>query len=155
MIDFALTAEQESMRQAAATFAPDFLSTAREIHEKEQTRHARFRSLRTLYGKAVKAGLVAEQIPQALSGAGGPLTEAAILVEEIYATDNSAALTILATGLGLLPLIFCVSCRSFCRKKGIHWPAKSTQSPKVRRTGWRKVHMDCTQQLAKMAKIGS
>jgi len=44
-------------------------------------------------------------IPQPLGGTGGSLIDATLLVEELYAADTSAALTIFATGLGLHPLM--------------------------------------------------
>lgn len=53
---------------------------------------------------AVAGGVLKGQISPAHGGSGGSLTEAAILVEECYAVEPSAALTIFATGLGLTPL---------------------------------------------------
>jgi alkylation response protein AidB-like acyl-CoA dehydrogenase len=44
-------------------------------------------------------------VPKALGGGGGTLVQSAILVEEMYAADPSASLTIFATGLGLMPVV--------------------------------------------------
>lgn len=65
----------------------------------------RFRSTQPIYAEAVKAGIIKAQIPSALGGLGGPLIDAAIVVEELYAVGTSASLAILGTGLGLTPLI--------------------------------------------------
>ena len=44
-------------------------------------------------------------VPAALGGMGGKLIDSVILVEEMYKSDRSAALTIFGTGLGLSPLL--------------------------------------------------
>lgn len=53
----------------------------------------------------MEAGLIKAQIPKQIGGAGGPLVESALVVEEFYAVETSASLTILGTGLGLTPLV--------------------------------------------------
>lgn len=106
MIDFTLTPSQHQLRTAASSFRTTVLSTARDSYDTLPTQTERFRALRPTYRKAVEAGLVAGQVPKALGGTGGALIDAALLVEEIYHGDPSAALAVLGTGLGLLPLIF-------------------------------------------------
>lgn len=105
MIDFTLTEQQEQLRQNSATFKTQVLSRARGLYEKHSTQAARFQSTRPLYAEAVKYGMIRGQIPAALGGGAGLLVDAAIIVEEIYATDPSTALTVLGAGLGLTPLI--------------------------------------------------
>ena len=71
---------------------------------KLQHHHERFQATRPVYREAVAAGLIKGQIPPHLGGTGGSLLEAAIMVEEMYAVEPSAALTIFGTGLGLTPI---------------------------------------------------
>lgn len=109
MIDFQLSPEQLAMRNAVRGFARANLQTARSIYEAQRASSSawedRFRSTQPIYAEAVKAGLIKAQVPKQLGGAGGPLIEAALVVEEFYAVETSASLTILGTGLGLTPLI--------------------------------------------------
>lgn len=108
MIDFTLTPEQQQVRSHVREFAKNHLSKARGLYD-PAVPHAkwedRFRSTQPLYAEAVKAGMIKAQVPAALGGIGGSLTDAAIVVEEMYAVETSASLTMLATGLGLTPLI--------------------------------------------------
>lgn len=103
-IDFHLSPTEEGIRQAAASFAAGPLKQARKTYMQHQHHYERFQSTRPIYHQAVAGGLVKGQIPPALGGSGGTLIEAAIMVEEMYAVEPSASLTILATGLGLTPL---------------------------------------------------
>jgi nitroalkane oxidase len=108
MVDFTLTPEQHAIRTAVRRFAAIHLKDARSLydpptpHEKWEER---FRSTKPIYRTAVEAGLIKAQIPTQLGGLGGGLVDAAIVVEEMYAVETSASLTILGTGLGLTPLI--------------------------------------------------
>ena len=108
MIDFELSPQQEAIRGAVHTFATTHLKKARSLYD-PPTPHAkweeRFRSTKPLYRAAVEAGLIKAQIPAQLGGTGGALIDAALVVEEMYAVEASASLTILGTGLGLTPLI--------------------------------------------------
>ena len=103
-VDFHLAPAEESIRKAAAAFAAGPLKEARPTYIQYQKHHERFQSTRPIYREAVAAGLIKGQIPPHLGGVGGTLIEAAILVEEMYAVEASASLTIFATGLGLTPL---------------------------------------------------
>jgi nitroalkane oxidase len=105
MIDFTLSEEQQKLRAGAAAFAQAHLKPAREVYAQHATQEARFRSTRPTYEAAVRAGLISGQIPTALGGGSRGLVDAAIVVEEFFAVEPSAALTILGTGLGLTPLL--------------------------------------------------
>lgn len=105
MIDFTLSSGQQHLRSAAQTFAQNVLAGARASYSKLSDQRARFQSTLPIYRSAVQAGLIQGQIPTTLGGTGGPLVDAAILVEELYTVEPSASLTILGTGLGLTPLI--------------------------------------------------
>ena len=108
MIDFELTPQQHDIRQAVNSFAKAHLVNARSVYEPDPP-HAkwedRFRSTKPIYEAAVQSGLIKAQIPVPLGGTGGELIDAAIVVEEMYAHETSASLTILGTGLGLTPLV--------------------------------------------------
>ncbi|KIX00625.1 uncharacterized protein Z518_09690 [Rhinocladiella mackenziei CBS 650.93] len=109
MIDFELSPEQLALRNAIRSFAQANLKSARSVYEPQGVPFTkwedRFRSTQPIYDNAVKAGLIKAQIPKELGGMGGPLVEAALVVEEFYAVETSASLTILGSGLGLTPLI--------------------------------------------------
>jgi nitroalkane oxidase len=108
MIDFTLSSTQQALRSQAAYFASNVLSQAPATYKKFARQDERFRSLKPVYEQAVAGGLIKGMIPQSLGGTGGTggsLIDATLLVEELYAADTSAALTIFATGLGLHPLM--------------------------------------------------
>jgi alkylation response protein AidB-like acyl-CoA dehydrogenase len=104
-IDFQLSPSEEGIRNAAAGFAATVLKDARKTYLQYSNHSERFQSTRPIYRKAVEAGLIKGQVPAPLGGTGGSLVEAAILVEELYATEPAASLTVFATGLGLTPLV--------------------------------------------------
>lgn len=108
MIDFELTPEQQAIRNAIRGFANAHLKNARSLYDPPLPHpkwEDRFRSTQPIYRAAVEAGLIKAQIPAPLGGTGGSLNDAALVVEELYAIETSASLTILGTGLGLTPLI--------------------------------------------------
>ncbi|KAI0404730.1 acyl-CoA dehydrogenase [Xylaria palmicola] len=102
-IDFHLSESEAGTRAAAAAFARDVLGKARAAYAGHSSHADRFRATRPTYEAGVAAGLVKGQLAPALGGSASPLVESAILVEEFYAVEPSAALTIFATGLGLTP----------------------------------------------------
>lgn len=103
-VDFQLSPAEEGIRAAAAAFAAGPLKEAKKTYLKHQQHHERFQSTRPIYRQAVAGGLIKGQIPPHLGGTGGSLVEAAILVEEMYAVEPAASLTIFSTGLGLTPM---------------------------------------------------
>ena len=108
MIDFTLTSEQQAVRQNTRAFARNHLTNARSLYSPSPPHtkwEDRFRSTKPIYAAAVSAGMIKAQIPAAIGGLGGDLVDAALVVEELYAHETSASLTILGTGLGLTPLI--------------------------------------------------
>ncbi|CEL06535.1 hypothetical protein ASPCAL09708 [Aspergillus calidoustus] len=104
MVSFNLTESEQAARTAARTFAATHLKPAKSAYEALSTPEARFQSLQPIYEAAVRAGLIKAQIPAPVGGTSTSLVEAAILVEEFYAVEASASLTIFGTGLGLTPL---------------------------------------------------
>ncbi|KAK3329235.1 acyl-CoA dehydrogenase/oxidase [Apodospora peruviana] len=103
-VDFRLGPTEAGTRTAAAGFAQHVLKPARAEYMKHEHHHERFQATQPAYAAGVKGGLLKGQISPAHGGAAGSLVEAAVMVEECYAVEPSAALTIFATGLGLTPL---------------------------------------------------
>lgn len=93
------------MRAGAQAYAQKVLTGAHAVYSKKLNQRERFRSIRSFYREAVAAGQVKGQIPVPLGGTCESLLDAAIVLEELYATDPSVTLTVAATGLGLTPLI--------------------------------------------------
>jgi alkylation response protein AidB-like acyl-CoA dehydrogenase len=104
MVSYNLTESERAARTAARTFAATHLTPAKSTYASLPTPEARFQSLKPTYEAAVRAGLIKAQIPAPVGGSSTSLIEAAILVEEFYAVEASASLTIFGTGLGLTPL---------------------------------------------------
>ncbi|CAG8978710.1 hypothetical protein HYALB_00004693 [Hymenoscyphus albidus] len=105
MIDFSLTPRQTAIRSSAQEFATTTLLKSSSLTTSHPDPLAKFQATSPLYEAATKAGLIKAQVPETLDGTGGPLIEAALCAEEFYAVEASVSLTILGTGLGLLPLI--------------------------------------------------
>lgn len=105
IIDFTLSPSQQALRSNAANFAQAYLKDAPATYNQHETQRARFESTADIYRAAVQAGLIKGQIPTSLGGDAEGLVDAAILVEEPFAVEPSAALTILGTGIGLTPLL--------------------------------------------------
>ncbi|GAP92999.2 putative acyl- dehydrogenase domain-containing protein [Rosellinia necatrix] len=102
-IDFHLGPSEASTRAAASSFAQNILKNARCTYVTYASHSERFQASKPAYEAGVAGGLVRGQLAPGIGGGGGSLLEAAILVEECYAVEPSAALTIFATGLGLTP----------------------------------------------------
>ncbi|KAI1121827.1 acyl-CoA dehydrogenase [Nemania abortiva] len=102
-IDFLLSSSEAGTRAAAASFAKNVLSKARPTYMAYTSHSERFQATEPTYAAAVAGGLIKGQLSPSVGGSAGSLVEAAILVEEFYAVEPSAALTIFATGLGLTP----------------------------------------------------
>jgi len=105
MIDFTLSEPQKQLQAGARQFAQNVLAKAPAVYNTLPTQAERFQSNIDIYRIAVKGGLIKGQIPIPLGGTAASLLDAAIVVEEFYAVERSAAITLLGTGLGLTPLI--------------------------------------------------
>ncbi|KAI1742384.1 acyl-CoA dehydrogenase domain-containing protein [Xylaria scruposa] len=102
-IDFNLSASEAQTQAAAARFAQGVLTKARSTYMTYSSHSERFQATRPTYEAGVAGGLIKGQLSPSIGGNAGSLVEAAILVEEFYAVEPSASLTIFATGLGLTP----------------------------------------------------
>lgn len=105
MVDFTLSPSEQGVQQVARAFATKHLAGAKKAYSQLPSHKERFQSIKPIYHEAVLAGLIKGQIPTPLGGTSGSLIEAAILVEEMYAVEPAASLTIFGTGLGLTPLV--------------------------------------------------
>lgn len=105
MVDFTLSESQTQLQLGARQFAQTVLAKAPPVYNAYTTQAERFQSLLPTYRTAVAAGLIKGQIPIPLGGGAASLLDAAIVVEEFYAVEPTAAINILGTGLGLTPLI--------------------------------------------------
>ncbi|KAL1620479.1 hypothetical protein SLS56_009658 [Neofusicoccum ribis] len=105
MVDFALSPNEARARDAARAFAKEHLSKAKAIYSKLESHADRFQAMRPVYEAAVRSGLIKAQIPAPLGGTCESFVEMALLVEECYAVDPTASLTVFGTGLGLAPLL--------------------------------------------------
>ncbi|ESZ95480.1 acyl-CoA dehydrogenase domain-containing protein [Sclerotinia borealis F-4128] len=101
-INFQLSASEDGIRKRAAAFAAGPLKDIKKVYSAKKDEQ-QFQALKPFYGDATAGGMIKGLITPRLGGAGGSLVEATILVEEMYAVDPSASLTIFATGLGLTP----------------------------------------------------
>ncbi|KAE8350560.1 putative acyl-CoA dehydrogenase [Aspergillus coremiiformis] len=105
MIDFTLTETQTQIRAHAHSLAKEHLANARPSYETLPTTQARLQATKPLYEHLVKAGFTQAQVPTEYNGLGYSLMDMALVAEELYAADVNVALTLLATGLGLSPLL--------------------------------------------------
>ncbi|KAB8226993.1 acyl-CoA dehydrogenase family protein [Aspergillus alliaceus] len=105
MIDLTLSPTQTNIRTHAHTFASNHLKDAHTLYSNLPTLQARFSAIKPLYEHAVQTGLILAQVPTKYNGAGYSLIDMALLTEELYTADVNVALTTLATGLGLSPLL--------------------------------------------------
>lgn len=105
-IDFTLSPEQRSKQQRARAFAAEHLAGIRERMSECTSADERFNTTRAAYEAAVAAGYVSDQIPEALGGTMGSLVDLALVAEELIAVESSVPLSVLSTGLGLMPLLF-------------------------------------------------
>jgi alkylation response protein AidB-like acyl-CoA dehydrogenase len=104
-ISFELSAEQRQSQLDARAFAKKHLADSRKAMVGLDAA-GRFESTKGVYEAAVTAGYVSMQIPPPLGGTMTSLLDVAIVAEELIAEESSIPLSILSTGLGLMPLLF-------------------------------------------------
>lgn len=107
MVDLTLSPSEAATRTAARAFAHAHLRTAPALYATIPPSQPgdRFRAVKPIYEAAVAGGLIKGMVPKELGGAMGSLVEMCLCVEECYAVDPTASLTIFGTGLGLAPLL--------------------------------------------------
>ena len=105
MIDFSLSEPQKALRNGARQFAQQVLSTAPTLYTDKKSQRERFEATLPIYKTAVQAGIIKGQVPVPLGGTSAGMVDAAVVIEEFFAVEPSASITVLGTGLGLTPLI--------------------------------------------------
>lgn len=104
-IDFTLSPEQVQLQASARGFAREVLSGVRDAIAPIPRPEDRFFATQPFYARMAEAGFVHALIPKAYGGAGMSPLDFAIAAEELTAVDINVPTTLLATGLGLEPLL--------------------------------------------------
>jgi butyryl-CoA dehydrogenase len=104
-MSFELTPRQRDLRSRARTLAQDVLRDARRTSESLPGVEERFLATRPAYEALVAAGLLRAFIPTSAGGDNEGLIDTAVVIEELYAENPSIALTLLATVLGVQPVV--------------------------------------------------
>jgi alkylation response protein AidB-like acyl-CoA dehydrogenase len=104
-IDFSLSPAQQALQQTARTFARDILTQVRPTIAPIARPEDRFFATRPFYAAMANNGFVHALVPQAYGGTGLSTLDFALAAEELAAVDINVPTTVLATGLGLQPII--------------------------------------------------
>ncbi|HZE67888.1 MAG TPA: acyl-CoA dehydrogenase family protein [Sporichthyaceae bacterium] len=99
-----LTDRQRELRTRARAVARSVLREARAA-EQLATAEERFLATRPAYEQLIAAGFLRACLPTADGGDNESLLDTAVLMEELYAENPSVALTLLATVLGVQPVL--------------------------------------------------
>jgi nitroalkane oxidase len=104
-IDFTLSDEQRQLQSDARAFARSVLGGVKEAIAKIGQPDGRFYATRPFYREMARAGFVKSLIPRQYGGSGLSTVDLALAAEELAAVDANVPTTLLATGLGLQPVI--------------------------------------------------
>jgi nitroalkane oxidase len=104
-IDFTLSEEQEQLRSNARAFAEGVLSGVAEQLDGIADPAEAFYAQRDIYIEFAKAGFTKSFIPAEYGGLGFSMLAFAIAAEELARVDVNVPTTLLASGLGLQPII--------------------------------------------------
>jgi alkylation response protein AidB-like acyl-CoA dehydrogenase len=104
-IDFALSPEQEELRNNARAFAEGVLAGVAERIDATDDPAQAFYLQREIYTEFAKAGFTKSFIPADNGGLGFGMLQFAIAAEELARIDVNVPTTLLASGLGLQPII--------------------------------------------------
>ncbi|HEY2834573.1 MAG TPA: acyl-CoA dehydrogenase family protein [Sporichthyaceae bacterium] len=104
-IDFTLTPEQQALQGDARGFAAAVLSEVRALIDPLPRPEDRFFATQPIYAQMAKGGFVHALFPQAYGGGGLSALDFAIAAEELTRVDINVPTTLLATGLGMEPIL--------------------------------------------------
>jgi alkylation response protein AidB-like acyl-CoA dehydrogenase len=104
-IDFTLSPEQQQLQVGARAFAAGCLRGVSAAIAPFQKPEQRFFATKPFYEEMAKTGFVHALIPKAYGGTGMSTLDFALAAEEMAAVDVNVASTLLATGLGLEPIM--------------------------------------------------
>jgi len=104
-IDFTLSAEQKALQTGARAFASQVLSKVASTIAPFAKPEERFVATRHFYAQMAEAGFVHALFPKAYGGTGMSVLDFALAAEELASVDINVPTTILATGLGMEPIL--------------------------------------------------
>lgn len=104
-IDFSLSAEQQALQVGARTFAREVLSRVARTIAPLPRPEERFFATQPFYAQMAQAGFVHALFPKAYGGTGLAVLDFALAAEELTAVDINVPTTVLATGLGMEPIL--------------------------------------------------
>lgn len=104
-IDFTLSDAQRALQQQARQFAREELAGVQAAIAPLATPAARFERTRPFYQRMAEAGFLRALLPVAHGGTSLSTLDFALAAEELAAVDINVPTTLLATGLGLQPLL--------------------------------------------------
>ncbi len=104
-IDFTLSPEQRQLQANARAFAEGVLAPVAEQLDAITDAAEAFYSTRAAYREMAKAGFTKSFIPTANGGLGFGLVDFAVAAEELARVEINVPTTLLASGLGLQPVI--------------------------------------------------
>jgi alkylation response protein AidB-like acyl-CoA dehydrogenase len=104
-IDFTLSDAQQELQKNAQTFAEAVLRPTVERIDRAGEPWEAFLAGREAYREMAKAGFTKSFIPTEYGGAGFSMIDFALAAEELTRVDINVPTTLLATGLGLQPVI--------------------------------------------------
>lgn len=104
-IDFTPSPEQQALQAAARAFGRDVLSQVRGVIAPLAKPEDRFFATQPFYAQMAQAGFVHALFPKAYGGGGMSTLDFALAAEELTASDINVPTTLLATGLGMEPIL--------------------------------------------------
>ncbi len=104
-IDFSLSKDQIALQAGARAFASGALSGVDALIKGIAEPQNRFFATRPIYAKMAGAGFVSALFPKAYGGSGMSTLDFALAAEEMTAVDVNVPTTLLATGLGMEPIL--------------------------------------------------
>jgi len=104
-IDFTLSAEQRALQSGARAFAHEVLTQVAGVIAPIARPEERFFATQRFYAQMADAGFVHALFPKAYGGSGMSPLDFALAAEELAAVDINVPTTLLATGLGMEPIL--------------------------------------------------
>src|ERR1700728_4664175 len=104
-IDFSLSEAQAKLQSEARAFAQQVLTGVKKAIADVPRPEDRFYAIRPFYEKMIEAGFAKALIPVEYGGTGLSAIDFAIATEELAAVVINVPSALLATGLGLEPII--------------------------------------------------
>lgn len=104
-LDFSLSEEQIALQAGARAFAKGALSGVEQMIKPIALPQDRFFATHPIYAQMAEAGFVAALFPKEYGGTGMATLDFALAAEELSTVDINVPTTLLATGLGMEPIL--------------------------------------------------